>query len=43
VHFLHVAYGIQGFIDDIEKLTEDNSDFRRVLDTGQQMRSSSWP
>lgn len=29
---------MQGFIDDIEKLTESNSDFRRVLYTGKQMQ-----
>lgn len=28
----------QGFVDDIEKLTEANSDFRRVLYTGKQMQ-----
>lgn len=28
----------QGFVDDIEKLTEANSDFRRVLYTGEQMQ-----
>ncbi len=29
---------MQGFVDDIEKLTESNSDFRRVLYTGKQMQ-----
>jgi mannose-6-phosphate isomerase-like protein (cupin superfamily) len=29
---------MHGFIDDIEKLTESNSDFRRVLYTGKQMQ-----
>lgn len=28
----------RGFVDDIEKLTEENSDFRRVLYTGSQMQ-----
>lgn len=29
---------MQGFIDDIEQLTEANTDFRRVLYTGKQMQ-----
>jgi mannose-6-phosphate isomerase-like protein (cupin superfamily) len=29
---------MNGFVDDIEKLTEDNTDFRRVLYTGKQMQ-----
>jgi mannose-6-phosphate isomerase-like protein (cupin superfamily) len=29
---------MQGFVDDIEKLTESNTDFRRVLYTGKQMQ-----
>jgi mannose-6-phosphate isomerase-like protein (cupin superfamily) len=29
---------MHGFIDDIEKLTESNTDFRRVLYTGKQMQ-----
>jgi mannose-6-phosphate isomerase-like protein (cupin superfamily) len=29
---------MHGFVDDIEKLTESNSDFRRVLYTGKQMQ-----
>jgi mannose-6-phosphate isomerase-like protein (cupin superfamily) len=29
---------MHGFIDDIEKLTESNTDFRRVLYTGHQMQ-----
>lgn len=29
---------MKGFADNIEKLTEDNSDFRRVLYTGQNMQ-----
>ncbi|MEQ1612746.1 MAG: cupin domain-containing protein [Hyphomicrobiaceae bacterium] len=29
---------MKGFIDDIEDLTEDNSDFRRVLYTGKQLQ-----
>lgn len=29
---------MKGFVDDIEKLTEDNDDFRRVLYTGQHMQ-----
>jgi mannose-6-phosphate isomerase-like protein (cupin superfamily) len=29
---------MKGFVDDIEKLTEENSDFRRVLYTGQNMQ-----
>lgn len=28
----------KGFVDDIEKLTEDNTDFRRVLYTGQNLQ-----
>jgi mannose-6-phosphate isomerase-like protein (cupin superfamily) len=29
---------VKGFIDDIEDLTEDNSDFRRVLYTGKHLQ-----
>ncbi|KGO99314.1 cupin domain-containing protein [Novilysobacter defluvii] len=29
---------MKGFVDDIEKLTKDNSDFRRVLYTGKHMQ-----
>ncbi len=29
---------MKGFVDDIEKLTEDNDDFRRVLYTGHHMQ-----
>ena len=29
---------MKGFVDDIEKLTEENTDFRRVLYTGQNMQ-----
>jgi mannose-6-phosphate isomerase-like protein (cupin superfamily) len=29
---------MNGFVDDIEKLTEENTDFRRVLYTGKQMQ-----
>lgn len=29
---------MQGFVDDIEKLTEDNDDFRRVLYTGKNLQ-----
>ncbi|SMX48813.1 cupin domain-containing protein [Maliponia aquimaris] len=29
---------MKGFVDDIEKLTEDNNDFRRVLYTGQKLQ-----
>lgn len=29
---------MKGFVDDIEKLTEDNTDFRRVLYTGKNMQ-----
>lgn len=29
---------MQGFVDDIEKLTEDNGDFRRVLYTGHNLQ-----
>ena len=29
---------MKGFVDDIEKLTEDNDDFRRVLYTGENMQ-----
>ena len=29
---------MKGFVDDIEDLTEDNTDFRRVLYTGKQMQ-----
>ncbi|MEG3194044.1 cupin domain-containing protein, partial [Lysobacter sp. D1-1-M9] len=29
---------MKGFVDDIEKLTEDNTDFRRVLYTGKHMQ-----
>ncbi len=29
---------MQGFVDDIEKLTESNADFRRVLYTGKKMQ-----
>jgi mannose-6-phosphate isomerase-like protein (cupin superfamily) len=29
---------MKGFVDDIEQLTEENSDFRRVLYTGDQMQ-----
>ena len=29
---------MKGFVDDIEKLTEDNSDFRRVLYTGHNLQ-----
>jgi len=30
--------GMKGFVDDIEELTEDNKDFRRVLYTGQKLQ-----
>ncbi len=29
---------MRGFVDDIEKLTEENSDFRRVLYTGKNLQ-----
>jgi mannose-6-phosphate isomerase-like protein (cupin superfamily) len=29
---------MKGYVDDIEKATEDNSDFRRVLDTGHNLQ-----
>ena len=29
---------MKGYVDDIEKLTEDNGDFRRVLYTGKEMQ-----
>ena len=29
---------MQGFVDDIEKLTEENTDFRRVLYTGRNLQ-----
>ena len=29
---------MKGFVDDIEKLTEENTDFRRVLYTGKNMQ-----
>jgi hypothetical protein len=29
---------MKGFVGDIEEMTEDNSDFRRVLSTAHQMR-----
>ena len=29
---------MKGFVDDIEKLTEENTDFRRVLYTGKHLQ-----
>src|SRR5688500_3219184 len=34
----HRSRSMKGFVEDIEKLTEENTDFRRVLYTGKNMQ-----